>query len=666
LLLTVGIASGSPNLWGRIERAVTPTLFDTPVTPVVELWVTPPAYTGRPPLALLSPSARPSATSGSDSTSPLEILRGSMVLARASQVGKAPLLIVGQQEHRFTSIAAKGDRAGPQSFSAEVPVESSGLLAIRIRGRSWAQWPLTVVTDSVPTVAFLEAPEAVNNGLTRLAFTASDDHQVREVMAVISLPGSPSPEASSAIRLSMPLTTVHGADVSGVKTEDLSAHSWAGSPVSIAFEALDSAGQLGVSAATEFVLPERSFSHPVAQAVIAERRRLFAPTDEVVQDVVRTLAALAAEPAYFADDVVVALALSVARARLLHDRSAKSASSVRDLLWETALRLDEGDVPAAERTLQAARDQLSQALRQNAPVAEIERLIDALQDALGRYLAAVAAELARRDGDKGPLSPDPTLLAVTDLKEMVEMTRRLARTGAREAASQMLSDLQRMLDAIREGMTSDQRQQLRQANALLSRARELGKRQQQLLDETFQRLKATPAPQKGRSNPAGERGEAAAGAQQDLRRQLGELMLEIDDFLGGIPSPFGEADQAMQGAAKALKAEKPADAVLNQSNAVDSLNRAADALGQAVAEKFGAVAGLMLPGGEDDGGSSGDPFGRTPGDGVRGFGLGDIKIPDEMELRRAQGILDELRRRASEHRRPALERDYIDRLLRRF
>jgi hypothetical protein len=37
-----------------------------------------------------------------------------------------------------------------------------------------------------------------------------------------------------------------------------------------------------------------------------------------------------------------------------------------------------------------------------------------------------------------------------------------------------------------------------------------------------------------------------------------------------------------------------------------------------------------------------------------------------MERRRAREILDELRRRAGERHRPVPERNYIDRLLKRF
>ena len=60
-----------------------------------------------------------------------------------------------------------------------------------------------------------------------------------------------------------------------------------------------------------------------------------------------------------------------------------------------------------------------------------------------------------------------------------------------------------------------------------------------------------------------------------------------------------------------------------------------------------------------------DPLGR----GLLGRGYQDegrTKIPDEADLQRSREILEELHRRAGEFRRPAIERDYIRRLLRRF
>jgi hypothetical protein len=60
-----------------------------------------------------------------------------------------------------------------------------------------------------------------------------------------------------------------------------------------------------------------------------------------------------------------------------------------------------------------------------------------------------------------------------------------------------------------------------------------------------------------------------------------------------------------------------------------------------------------------------DPLGRPQS--TEGYSDNDsVKVPDEADIQRAREIFDELRRRASEPARPQFERDYIDRLLRRF
>jgi hypothetical protein len=60
-----------------------------------------------------------------------------------------------------------------------------------------------------------------------------------------------------------------------------------------------------------------------------------------------------------------------------------------------------------------------------------------------------------------------------------------------------------------------------------------------------------------------------------------------------------------------------------------------------------------------------DPLGRPQRSEGPDFG-NSVKIPDEIDVQRAREILEELRRRLGEQTRPALELDYIERLLRRF
>ena len=62
-----------------------------------------------------------------------------------------------------------------------------------------------------------------------------------------------------------------------------------------------------------------------------------------------------------------------------------------------------------------------------------------------------------------------------------------------------------------------------------------------------------------------------------------------------------------------------------------------------------------------------DPLGRTPpSSGTAGNDEFGRELPKAGDLLRSREILEELRRRAGEAERPTIERDYIDRLLRRF
>jgi hypothetical protein len=144
-------------------------------------------------------------------------------------------------------------------------------------------------------------------------------------------------------------------------------------------------------------------------------------------------------------------------------------------------------------------------------------------------------------------------------------------------------------------------------------------------------------------------------------------MLQMDEFLGNIPQPFGQAERAMRGAVDALNEDLPGDAVPLQTEALDQLRQGAEGMAEQIARSLGAAMGIMSGREGQTPGEGRDPFGRTPG-GALGTAIddGDVKVPDQMEMRRAREILQELRRRAGETSRPEMEREYIERLLRRF
>jgi hypothetical protein len=161
----------------------------------------------------------------------------------------------------------------------------------------------------------------------------------------------------------------------------------------------------------------------------------------------------------------------------------------------------------------------------------------------------------------------------------------------------------------------------------------------------------------------------AAQQQEALRRMLGEMMRKMGEGQGEIPQPFGRAERAMRDAAEALKQGQPGQAVGPQTDALDQLQQAMQSMAEQMQNQMTGE-GEGEPQGRPDMNAprqrvDRDPLGR-PLSGSGNYDLGDVKIPDQGELQKTREILDELRRRAGDRARPEIERDYIDRLLKRF
>lgn len=665
LALAAALVAGAGDAGPRFARAVAPQFGIAPSGPVsIDVWINPPAYTGVAPLFLDGTRRLADAEAG---VAPTTVLapQGSTLLAQVAGLGGRPELVVDERRQPFARI---GDDDGGDGFRVETTLESGGRLAVRAGGRELVSWPLSVLRDQPPEAAFARPPAATPRALLRVAYRAADDYGVQDlVLTVRRTDGKPTPAGAEAERIIIPLAALSAPSISGSGVHDLTAHAWAGRRVLLALEARDGAGQTGASPVVDVVLPERAFQHPVAREIVAQRKRLFEPTAAVRAEVGAEVEILSSRPEHFAHDATVSLALGVAAARLARDRRDEAVASVREMLWETALRLEEGSVPIAERELRDARQRLWEALRADTDIAEIERLIDELRQALDKYLAALMAEMARRGEEMSPFDADGEMLRSEDLQDLIEMAREFARTGARDSARQLLGELQRILDGLRAGLDPGTREDLAEAQKLLGEMRKLTQRQQELLDQTFQRLRERRA-EAARPGEVPQRAgdEAAASEQEALRRRLGELMLGLDEFVGEIPAPLQEAERSMNDAAGALGQGRLADAVPAQSDALEKLRQAQQSAAQSMAQRLGGMA-MMFSGGGGGGGEDGaDPFGRSPADGYRGFTGDRVNIPDRTDLERAHEILRELRRRAGERGRPRLELDYIERLLRQF
>ncbi len=704
-LVIAGIEA--PN---RLLAAIAPGLPQGPAAPgtVVQAWVTPPAYTGLPPVFLQPNAPAPPIPAGARLTASVTGGRG------------APTLAVGEDGTGFTALDAA-------SWQADRALDASGHLVIRRGGQQLAGWALTIIPDRPPTAAFTDPPGAATSSgrpttQSRFAWHAEDDYGVTG--ATIELHLKDRPEAPPLVIPAPP--GGNPKQVRGVLVQDLTAHPWAGLPVQARVVAKDAIGQTGASAEAAFDLPERAFANPVAQAVIAIRKQLSL-TPELRQDARTALDALADDPGLFDNSAGVLLQLRAAGFLLGRGRGQPAVDEAQSRLWDLALTLEEGAADRTAKALEAARQAARDAMdaarqdpQNEARRAELERRLEELRQAIQKHIDALT-EQARRENTELPLDPGTPQMNARDLDRMAQKLEEAAREGRMDDARQQMAELERLLEQLqnarpehgeqREKRNAERRQQGRQQQDVVQ---DMVRREGDLLDRSRGRAEGAtpqpPAPSPGQPPQAATRATPEQRAQDQrrqaaMRRALGELMQRFGDLTGQVPAPLGEADTAMREAGQAMGEGRDAAATAAQQRAIEALQKGGREMGQQMARQFGPGQQPgegeegegdgqdgpdgpgeqgMNPGGDRNGQTTGpqpgepqgpsrrrttrrDPLGRPMQPGTSGTEeSGDVRVPDQMEEARTRALQEELRRRGADRGRPQPELDYIDRLLKTY
>ena len=177
----------------------------------------------------------------------------------------------------------------------------------------------------------------------------------------------------------------------------------------------------------------------------------------------------------------------------------------------------------------------------------------------------------------------------------------------------------------------------------------------------------------------GNQGEGQQPNGDDLAQRQGELRDRLGDLgRGTLPGEGTEqgdnarreldrAGRAMREAEDALRDGDLPGALDRQAEAIEALREGMRNLGEAMAEEQrqqgDGSQGEQV--GRADPNSQRDPLGREPGDSAR-IGSDRNMLQGEDVYRRAQDLLDEIRRRTGDQSRPDSERDYLKRLLDMF
>ena len=694
LVLFVGVLMGGNDAWPRILRALDPIGIVSAAADIrLDMWITPPAYTGLAPSVYNSVARTQASVDGEGTTSQsrpqLIVPVGSALLLHATNAEAQPTLELGSTTQ---SLQRLGDAAS-STYKLEIVIDEKSIgadhLTIDVGRNKFATWPLVVAADSPPNIEFERAPSKRRETQLDVAYIASDDYGIKKLELLIRRPnGKAVPGGAAEILVEVPLPRKRR-DIQATTARDFSAHPWAGLPVWVHLIAEDTAGQKTETDTIEVVLPERIFNHPVARKLVEARKALNDPTAEVIKKVAGDIEKLSFYPAHFFDDAVAFLSIRIAYSRLNYAVDDYIPSTQR-LLWETALRIEDGEFALAEADLMRMQDDAMQALRDGKKGEELDRVMAELQDAMDRYMQALVERLQEMGMDKLPPMDGSEQMETQDIQQMLDQIKELAETGNRQTAEQKLAEMQQMLEQLRQNLKQQQSNPaMAQAKKMMDGMRSLTQDQQELLDRTFkeslqngraqlrrQQQQSGQHGEQGRqpgqqpgnqSGQQGQNGTPSPAEQAALRKRLGELMMQMDEMFGQIPDNLGSAEQQMEQSGNNLGTGELSDAARNQTQALQDLRDATGKMAEAMAKQFGSQMGLAsgqrpTPGGK----GNADPFGRQNGQ-DEGQGKtaedGGVEIPSRMELLRAREIIDELRKRSGERNRPQLELDYLNRLL---
>ena len=650
--------------------------------PTWEGWAQPPAYTGKPSLYLN------------------DIDQAELTLPKGTRL---QFRLYGEVGALVLSETVSGSKTPNPASAATQDFEVAQSGTIKIEGAGGRDWKITALPDAPPSIATTGKIGREADGRFTQAFSATDDYAVTSGTVVIALDLAAvdrryglqaPPELHDPVTLDLPMPiTGDRAEFTETLVDDLSKHVFSNLPVTMTFTVADAALQAGMAEPIRVTLPGKRFFDPLAAALIEARRDILWNRSNAAH-VVQVLKSVTNRPEGFIRNERAYLRLRVALGRL--DTEAKtlttaSRDEISEELWAIALLVEEGDLASALERLRRAQDRLDQAIQNGADPAEVQQLMDEMRQALNEYMKQLAEE-AQKNPDQQTSENQPSQTITQDqLQQMLDELQKMIDEGRTAEAAELMDKLRQFMENMQVTQGEGQPGQGSPGQQAMKGLGDTLRDQQGLSDDAFKDLQQGQPGDQGQPQPGdqgqngeqpgqqqgqggdgkqpGSDGRSLAQRQQDLRNQLGDLN---NGKLPGAGTDQGEAGRknldeagrAMGEAEQALRDGDLGGALDRQAEAMEALREGMRDLGEALAqdERNQGQAQDGEAFGQDDPNSRRDPLGREPGNSAR-IGSDKNMLQGEDVYRKAQNLLDEIRRRSGDQQRPDPERDYLKRLL---
>ncbi|MGX9142779.1 TIGR02302 family protein [Mesorhizobium sp. 128a] len=704
LLLVTAFAFSFGPSGGRVSDGFRAHAARDVVPPRIDAWVTPPAYTGKPPIFLTTPVLDGNTK---QATATFTVPQGSDVSLRVTGGSGEETLNFADKNGNARAIDPTGPQAAAVKAAAVNPatpklrqftgkLTTDGTLTLKSGEADLGQWAFAVIPDKPPTISFVGEPKRAVNGAFELNYQIDDDYGAATAKAVFALADPAAPDAHPLYGPpEMPLTLPRrGGKANAAKTtKDLTEHVWAGARIKLSLVATDDAGHTATSETKTIVMPERPFANPLARAVI-EQRRLLALDANAKPRVRELMDAITLRPEDTFANMSHYLAIMSARSRLKMSDSDDQLRNEVAYLWEIALGIEEGNLSAAEKRLRQAQQALQDAIKRGASDEEIEKAMKELREATNEFLQEFA-ERAKQNPNAPQMQQNGRELRQSDIDRMMDQIENLAKSGDRDKAQELLSQLENMMNNLQAGRQQQGGEQDSEMRQQMDKLGEIMRRQQEMMNDTY-RMDQMQRGQGQRDQDQQQDGDQQLGGQDedkpglgddrdplarkkpmtaqefaDAMKQLqegqGQLQSELDKLKKGLEGMgmqpnegFGDAGKSMGNAEKSLGEGEGDQAVGHQGRALEALRKGAKEMMKQLQAMQGDQGGSQEGGRQQD--ADRDPLGRPRAS--RGPDFGDsVKVPDEIDVQRARQILEAIRKRLGNALSPDIERSYLERLL---
>ncbi len=648
LVLVAAWFLGSGDMMSNFNAV---TQLSTPIPQkaiVLDAWLKPPTYTGKAPLLLSSPAMVEKLKQETEILIP-ENATLSLHLQNATKP-RVEAYEMGDTKKPITLTNSKTESTD-QGFMADIKLDHSVTIKIFDGTNELATYPLSTIADQTPKIEIVGEPFAKGLGQLHVKWQASDDYGIKTVTAEISLADEQDNglgfEGNGVFLFDPPALKIavqqqKAKTIEQESTGDFSAHAWAGLYAELTLTATDAAGHTSTTKPQRFKMPEREFTKPLAQALVEQRKKLILSPDNV-PDVSTMLQALLLYPVDLQGQSGLILNLASLRSRLSIATETDTVVALVKDFWPLILAVEEGHVGDLRAELKALKEQLEQALRDGSSQERIDELMRKMREAMNKFMDQMQKDAQHQKPDSQQQSQNGKSITPEDLQKMMDAIEKLQKNGSKDAAQQLLSQLDQLLQNLKPGQGGQAKNGTPGMQNQMDALSELMGKQQKLMDET-QRM--------------GQQGKGLGDKQKGLKDQAEKLGKGMGQGMDpGDGDPFGEAGKNMDKAEGALRGGDKQEALRQQGEALKKLREGAQKLAEKMAK--GDQQGQDGQGKNSDN----DPLGRPRATHDPSLNSNKNQVPSELAIRRAREILEQLRNRFNDQGLDDKTKSYIDRLL---